>query len=51
MKYLFVSLSILAIWLSVILIVIFLNYNGVALPLIALTMTIILFEIGFRSNK
>ncbi len=51
MKYLFVSLSILAIWLSVILIVVFLNYNGVMLPLIALIMTLILFEIGFRSSK
>ncbi|MDE5539738.1 MAG: hypothetical protein K2J20_04555 [Bacilli bacterium] len=51
MKYLFVSLSILAIWISLILIVIFLNYNGLTLPLIALIMTTILFEIGFRSNK
>lgn len=51
MKYLFVALSILAIWISVILIVVCLNYEGIALPIIALIMSVILFEIGFRSGK
>lgn len=47
MKYAFVSISIIAMWFAIILMVIFMNYNGVMLPLVALFMTIIMFEIGF----
>ena len=51
MRYAFVSLSIVAIWIAVILMVIFLNYEGIMLPLVALGMTIILFWIGFGGKK
>jgi len=51
MKYAFVTLSILAIWISVILIVVFLNYEGTLLPILALFMTVALFLIGFGSKK
>lgn len=51
MKYAFVSLSIIAIWIAIILIVIFLDYNEITLPIVALLMTLVLFFIGFRSKK
>ena len=51
MKYAFVTLGILAIWISIILIVLFLDYNKITLPIIGLLMTIILFIIGFRENN
>lgn len=51
MKYLSVTISILAIWITIVLLTIYLNYDGILLPLTALGMTIILFIIGFRSKQ
>lgn len=51
MKYAFVSISILAIWIAVILIVSVLQYDGIMLPFVALIMTVLLFEIGFGGKK
>lgn len=51
MRYVFVSLSIIAIWVAVVLMVIFLNYEGIVLPITALIMTVILFLIGFGGKK
>lgn len=51
MKYAFVTIGILAIWISIISIVIFLDYNEILLPLIGLFMTVIMFFIGFGGNK
>lgn len=51
MRYAFVSISILAIWLAIILMVIFLDQKGITLPLVALGMTVVLFEIGFGVKK
>jgi hypothetical protein len=51
MRYAFVTLSIIAIWIAIIMIVIFLDQQGIMLPLIALIMTVILFEIGFGGKK
>lgn len=51
MRYAFVSLSIIAIWIAVVMMVIFLNYEGIVLPIIALVMTVILFAIGFGGKK
>lgn len=51
MKYLFVTLGILAMWISVLLIVIALGYDKITLPIIALVMTVILFFIGFGGKK
>lgn len=48
MKYLFVSLAILAVWLGVIIMVgVLRNYN-IMLPILALGITLVLFLIGFR---
>ena len=51
MKYAFVSLSIIAIWIAVILIVTLLKQDGIMLPIVALVMTVILFEIGIGGKK
>jgi hypothetical protein len=51
MRYAFVSISIIAIWIAVILIVVLLNQEGIMLPLVALIMTVVLFEIGFGGKK
>ncbi len=51
MKYAFVSISIIAIWVAIILIVLALEQEGIMLPLVALFMTIILFYIGFGEKK
>ena len=51
MRYAFVSLSIIAIWIAVILIITLLNIEGIMLPLVALFMTVIMFEIGFGEKK
>lgn len=51
MKYLFVSLSIIVIWIAIILIVYSLESTELFLPLIALFMTVILFYIGFGGKK
>ena len=51
MRYLFVTLSIIAIWIAVVLMIIFLDQNGIVLPFIALIMTVILFIIGFGGKK
>ncbi len=51
MKYVFVTLSIIAIWCSIIAIVLNLNYDGVFLPVVGVIMTVLLFEIGFGERK
>lgn len=51
MKYAFVSVSVVAIWLATILMVYFLDYEGIFLPLLALAMTVVLFVIGFVRKK
>jgi hypothetical protein len=51
MKYAFVTLSILAVWVATVLIVWALNMKGVFLPLTALVMTVALFVIGFVKKK
>ena len=51
MRYAFVSLSVLAIWIAIVLLVVFLKLETLMLPLVALIMTIILFEIGFEGKK
>ncbi len=51
MKYAFVSISILFMWLAILLIIVSLNYDEITLPLLALVMTIILFSIGFGGKK
>lgn len=51
MRYAFVSLSVLAIWIAIVLLVVFLKLETLMLPLVALIMTIILFEIGFGGKK
>jgi hypothetical protein len=51
MKYAFVTISIIAIWIAVILMVIFLKQKDIMLPLVALIMTVILFAIGFGGKK
>lgn len=51
MKYAFVTLSILAIWVAIIVIILSLNYEGIILPLLGLVMSLFLFEIGFGGKK
>ena len=51
MKYAFVSISIAAIWLAVVLIVALLKLEGIMLPMLALVMTVVLFVIGFGDKK
>ena len=51
MRYAFVSISIIAIWIALILIVIGLEQDGVLLPLVALAMTLVLFHIGFGGKR
>lgn len=51
MKYAFVILAILAIWLGTILLAIFINGVGVFLPIFAIVMTVILFVIGFGKKQ
>ena len=51
MKYAFVTVSILAIWLSIVGIIVVLDYQHFVLPIIGLAMTVILFEIGFGGKK
>ena len=51
MKYVFVSLSIVAVWIALILIISLLEINGIILPLIALVMTVILYEVGFGGKQ
>lgn len=51
MKYAFVSLSILAIWIAITVLIVELEYSGLLLPITALIMTIALFLIGFSGQK
>jgi hypothetical protein len=51
MKYAFVTISIIAIWIAVFLMVIFLKQKDIMLPLVALIMTVILFAIGFGGKN
>ena len=50
MKYAFVSLAILAVWVGTILIVGILRNDHILLPLVALAMTLVLFLIGFAKK-
>ncbi|MCX4365885.1 MAG: hypothetical protein OSJ70_08970 [Bacilli bacterium] len=51
MRYAFVSLSIIAIWISMLILIIATDYSGIILPVIALILTVIIFEIGVCSRK
>jgi hypothetical protein len=51
MKYAFVVLAILAIWLGTILLAIFSSGVGVFLPIFSMVMTVILFIIGFGKKQ
>lgn len=51
MKYAFVTLSIISIWIATLLIITILNYDKILLPIISLGLTIFLFEIGIGSSK
>ncbi len=51
MRYAFVSMSIIAIWISILILIATTHYHGVVLPIIALILTIIIFEIGIASKK
>ncbi len=51
MKYAFVSISIVAIWVAIILIILALEQGGITLPFVALIMTVLLFYIGFGDRK
>ncbi len=51
MKYAFVTISIISIWIATIIIVMLLDYQNIILPIIALVMTTILFTLGFGGNK
>lgn len=51
MRYAFVTLSIVAIWASITILTYMLNYNGLVLPILALVLTIIIFEIGIGGKR
>lgn len=51
MRYVFVTISIIAIWLSITVLIYLLNYTGYVLPLLALNLTIVIFEIGIGGKK
>lgn len=51
MRYAFVTLSIVAIWVSITILTYMLNYNGLVLPILALSLTIIIFEIGIGGKR
>ncbi len=51
MKYAFVILAILAIWLGTILLTIFNSAVGMFLPIFAIILTVILFVIGFGKKQ
>lgn len=46
MRYAFVALTIVAIWTSITILSFVLDYSGIMLPILALVLTIIIFEIG-----
>ncbi len=50
MRYAFVTLSIIAIWVSITILTYILDYTGLVLPILALVLTIIIFEIGIGGN-
>jgi hypothetical protein len=51
MKYAFVSITILFIWIATIMIVYFLKTDSVMFPILALIMSISLFMMGFKNKK
>lgn len=51
MRYAFVALSIVAIWVSITVLSFVLDYNGVILPILALALTVIIFEIGIGGKR
>lgn len=50
MKYAFVVLAILAVWLGAILLAVFNTEIGILLPVFMIVMTVVLFVIGFRKK-
>lgn len=51
MRYAFVAISIVAIWISITMLSYLLNYKGIILPVLALALTIIIFEIGIGGKR
>lgn len=51
MRYAFVTLSIIAIWVSITILTYILDYTGLVLPILALALTIIIFEIGIGGKR
>lgn len=51
MRYAFMTLAILAVWVGTILLAIWNQYLGIFLPLFAIILTVVLFIIGFRAKK
>lgn len=51
MKYMFVVIAILAVWVGVILLAIANSSIGIFLPIFAMVMTLVLFLIGFGKKK
>lgn len=51
MKYAFVTLAILAIWLGVVLLAVFNPGVGIFLPVFAMILTLVLFIIGFGKKQ
>lgn len=51
MRYAFVALSIVAIWVSITILSFILNYSGIVLPILALVLTVIIFEIGIGGKR
>lgn len=51
MKYAFVTISIAAIWISIVLTVATLNYKDLLLPLTGLALTLVLFFLGFGGKN
>lgn len=51
MKYAFMTLAILAVWLGVVLLAVFNGGVGIFLPIFAIVMTVLLFIIGFGKKQ
>lgn len=51
MKYAFMTLAILAVWLGMILLAIFNPHIGIFLPIMAIILTLVLFVIGFGKKQ
>lgn len=51
MKYAFMTLAVLAVWLGIILLAVFNPGVGIFLPIFAVALTVILFFIGFGKKQ